>query len=165
MRRRNLSQDLHQTRWCPMMLLSFKFRLIYCCLSTACASGRERWRERLWVWVKKWGARELGLLLEVNNEVSAEAVSQSVKTVTDFHLRGISERHLKESQAENADKHKGVYTRRPLCILSHVCVSKHSVSAAQKDSDAKMWGAKWAEMSWGGWMPFFYRYFHNERTR
>lgn len=27
-------------------------------------------------------------MLEVNNEVSAEAVSQSVMTVTDFHLGG-----------------------------------------------------------------------------
>lgn len=42
-----ISQDSHPTRWYPMIQLSFKFRLIYCCLSTACASGRERWRERL----------------------------------------------------------------------------------------------------------------------
>ena len=31
---------------------------------------------------------EARLVLEVNNEVSAEAVSQSVMTVTDFHLGG-----------------------------------------------------------------------------
>lgn len=121
---RNLSQDLHHTRWCPMMQLSFKFRLIYCCLSTACASGRERWRERLWVRAKNEERGEPRLLLEVNNEVSADAVSQSAKTVTDFHLGGISERHLKESRAENADKHKGAYARRPLYFPSPVCASK-----------------------------------------
>lgn len=71
-----------------MMQLSFKFRLIYCCLSTACASGRERWRERLRVRAKNEERGEPRLLLEVNNEVSADAVSQSAKTVTDFHLGG-----------------------------------------------------------------------------
>lgn len=37
-------------------------------------------------------------MLEVNNEVSAEAVSQSLKTVTDFHLGGggLPERRLTE---------------------------------------------------------------------
>jgi len=40
---------------------------------------RERERER------NEERREARLLLEVNNEVSAEAVSQSVMTVTDFH--------------------------------------------------------------------------------
>lgn len=86
--------------------------------------GRERWRERLWVRAKNEERGEPRLLLEVNNEVSADAVSQSAKTVTDFHLGGISERHLKESRAENADKHKGAYARRPLYFPSPVCASK-----------------------------------------
>lgn len=39
---------------------------------------------------------EARLVLEVNNEVSVEAVSQSVMTVTDFHLGGgISRKHIK----------------------------------------------------------------------
>lgn len=107
-----------------MMQLSFKFRLIYCCLSTVCASGRERWRERLWVRAKNEEQGELRLLLEVNNEVSANDVSQSARTVTDFHLGGISGRHLKESRAENADKHKGANARPPLYFPSPVCTTK-----------------------------------------
>lgn len=39
-------------------------------------------------------------MLEVNNEVSAEAVSQSVMTVTDFHLEGISRRRIKQGGLE-----------------------------------------------------------------
>lgn len=39
---------------------------------------------------------EARLVLEVNNEVSVEAVSQSVMTVIDFHLGGgISRKHIK----------------------------------------------------------------------
>lgn len=84
----------------------------------------EKDGERLWVRAKNEERGEPRLLLEVNNEVSADTVSQSGKTVTDFHLGGILERHLKESRAENADKHKGAYARRPLYFPSPVCTSK-----------------------------------------
>ena len=39
-------------------------------------------------------------MLEVNNEVSAEAVSQSVMTVTDFHLGGDFKKTYKMRGAE-----------------------------------------------------------------
>lgn len=41
-------------------------------------------------------------MLEVNNEVSAEAVSQSVMTITDFHLEGISREHVKLREEESS---------------------------------------------------------------
>lgn len=40
-------------------------------------------------------------MLEVNNEVSAEAVFQSVMTVTDFHLEGVSKKTYKTRGAGN----------------------------------------------------------------
>lgn len=73
-------------------------------MSTAGASGwrgteRESIRDRESVREGKKNEEtgEARLVLEVNNEVSAEAVSQSVMTVTDFHLGGggISRKHIK----------------------------------------------------------------------
>lgn len=64
-------------------------------MSTAGASGwrgteRESIRDRESVREGKKNEEtgEARLVLEVNNEVSVEAVSQSVMTVTDFHLGG-----------------------------------------------------------------------------
>lgn len=72
-------------------------------MSTAGASGwrgteRESIRDRESVREGKKNEEtgEARLVLEVNNEVSVEAVSQSVMTVTDFHLGGgISRKHIK----------------------------------------------------------------------
>lgn len=56
-------------------------------LKIACQQQGLRGGEGEWVSEERGETR---LALEVNNEVSAEAVSRSVMTVTDFHLGGIS---------------------------------------------------------------------------
>lgn len=64
-------------------------------------------------------------MLEVNNELSAEAVLQSIMMVTDFHLvgedSGLHQKHWEEEkQHEWMYKRKGEELHFPLALSKHV---------------------------------------------
>lgn len=63
-------------------------------------------------------------MLEVKNELSAEAVLQSIMTVTDFHLVG-GDSGTDQKRREEENQHEWTYKRKDEELHFPLALSKH----------------------------------------